>query len=90
MLSGEIRIVNRLGLHARAAAQLVKVSGRFRSRLVLARPDRSAAADARSMLDVLTLAASVNSVLMLTADGEDEVEAFESVRQLFASGFGEV
>jgi phosphocarrier protein HPr len=88
MLEGEIRVVNPLGLHARAAAQLVRVSGRFKSRLILKRAN--SAADAKSMLEVLTLAASVNSVLELTADGEDEDEAFESIRQLFASGFGEI
>ena len=90
MLEGNVRIVNRLGLHARAAAQLVKVSGRFRSRLTLKKTDNSAEADAKSMLDVLTLAASVDSVLELTADGDDESEAFESISRLFASGFGEL
>lgn len=90
MLEGEVRIVNPLGLHARAAAQLVKVSGRFRSRLVLRNTGTLVEADAKSMLDVLTLAASVNSVLALTAEGDDESEAFESVSRLFASGFGEI
>lgn len=85
-----MRIVNPLGLHARAAAQLVRVSGGFKSRLVLRKPAGSGEADAKSMLDVLTLAAAVGSVLTLTADGEDENEAFESVRRLFASGFGEI
>ena len=89
MLEGQVRIVNRLGLHARAAAQLVKVAGRFKSRVMLKRPDDFAEVDAKSMLDVLTLAASLNSVLTLTAEGDDEVTAFETVRQLFDTGFGE-
>lgn len=42
------------------------------------------------MLDVLTLAAAAGSVLTLTADGVDEAEAFESVTELFAAGFGEI
>jgi phosphotransferase system HPr-like phosphotransfer protein len=42
------------------------------------------------MLDVLTLAAPAGSVLLLLAEGEDETDAFESVRRLFASGFGEI
>lgn len=90
MLESEIRIVNTLGLHARAAAQLVKVSGRFKSRLTLRKVDGTVGADAKSMLDVLTLAAPVNSVLVLTAEGDDEAEAFESISRLFSSGFGEI
>lgn len=90
MLEGEIRVVNPLGLHARAAAQLVKVSGRFKSRLIVKKTNNSAEADAKSMLDVLTLAAPVDSALTLTAEGDDEAEAFEAVRELFASGFGEI
>jgi phosphocarrier protein HPr len=90
MLEGEVRVINPLGLHARAVAQLVKLSGRFRSRLAVIRSDNSAEADAKSMLDVLTLGATVNSVLILRAEGEDEAEAYESVRQLFARGFGEI
>jgi phosphocarrier protein HPr len=90
MLEGEVKVINPLGLHARAAAQLVKVAGRFRSRVTLKRSNGSGEADARSMLDVLTLAAAVNSVLTVRVEGDDEAEAFESVRHLFESGFGEI
>ncbi|MCC6329644.1 MAG: HPr family phosphocarrier protein [Acidobacteria bacterium] len=90
MLEGEVRIINQLGLHARAAAQLVKLSACYASCLTLRRPDTSAEANAKSMLDILTLAAPVNSVLLLFAEGEDEAAAFESIRELFASGFGEI
>lgn len=90
MLEGKVTIVNQLGLHARAAAQLVKLSACYTSCLRLRRPDTAAEADARSMLDVLTLAAPVNSVLLLSAEGEDETAAFEAVCELFASGFGEI
>lgn len=89
MLEGQVRVVNHLGLHARAAGQLVKLAGRFRSRIILKKPDGSVEVDARSMLDVLTLAAPANTLLILSVEGADEKKAFASVRGLFESGFGE-
>lgn len=89
MLEGSINVVNHLGLHARAAGQLVRLAGRFESRITLTKQNGSAEADAKSMLSVLTLAASVNTTLILKVEGSDEAEAFEAVRGLFASGFGE-
>lgn len=90
MLEGTVKVVNPLGLHARAAAQLVRLAGRFKSRITLKRPDNSAFADAKSMLSVLTLAASINTTLNLTVVGEDEDSAFAAITELFESGFGEI
>lgn len=90
MRESEVRIVNPLGLHARAAAQLVRAAGRFRCRITIARRDTEASADAKSMLDVLTLAAAYNSELLLRADGEDEAAAVDALKKLFAEGFGEI
>lgn len=90
MLEGEVQVVNPLGLHARAAAQLVRVSGGFESRVLLRTLSRPAEADAKSMLEVLTLAASVNTILTLIAEGEDEADAFNAIKQLFEAGFGEI
>ncbi len=90
MLEGTVKVINPLGLHARAAAQLVKLAGRFKSRITINRPDNSAFADAKSMLSVLTLAASINTVLELKVTGEDEMAAFNAVCSLFSSGFGEI
>lgn len=89
MLEGPIRIVNRLGLHARAAAQLVKLAGKFQSRIVLKRRDKDVEANAKSMLSVLALAASFNTILTLTVEGKDEAEAFSAIEGLFNSRFGE-
>lgn len=89
MLEGPIRIVNRLGLHARAAAQLVKLAGKFQSRIVLKRRDKDVEANAKSMLSVLAIAASFNTILTLTVEGKDEVEAFSAIEGLFKSRFGE-
>ncbi len=89
MVEGEVRVVNFLGLHARAAGQLVRLASTFKSRIKLERSDGRAEADARSMLSLLTLSASINTMLKLVVDGEDETEAYGAVTALFESGFGE-
>lgn len=89
MVEQRVVITNRLGLHARAAAQLVRTANCFQSILRLERLDGSAIADAKSILSVLMLAASRGTELRATADGTDEREAMSAVCGLFASGFGE-
>jgi phosphocarrier protein HPr len=89
MLESTVTVVNRLGLHARAAAQLVKLAGTFKSKVTLSRVDNGVRADAKSILTVLMLAASVGTELRLTADGEDEEQAINEVAALFANRFGE-
>lgn len=89
MLEGSVSVVNALGLHARAAAQLVRLAGKFRSTIILRRTDTNALANAKSILSVLALAATVGTTLQLEVDGPDQQEALDSVRSLFESGFGE-
>lgn len=89
MLERSILVTNRLGLHARAAAQLVNMAKNFRSELVIERVDGSATADAKSILSVLMLAASRGTELRLTAEGPDAAHALGAISELFASGFGE-
>ena len=89
MLERTVTVVNRLGLHARAAAQLVRAASRFQSSVHLERADRGAAADAKSILSVLVLAASRGTELLVRAAGADEGEALEAVCALFEQGFGE-
>jgi len=90
MLEGTVTIINPLGLHARAAAQLVRLSGTFKSRILIAREDSGVFADAKSILSVLTLAAGMGTQLGLTVEGEDASEAFAAVSLLFEKGFGEI
>ena len=90
MLEGTVKVINPLGLHARAAAQLVRLAGTFRSRILIKRTDNAVFPDAKSILSVLTLAASMGRELELNVDGEDEAEAFEAVSNLFRNGFGEI
>lgn len=89
MLKSTIVVSNRLGLHARAAAQLVRLASDFESRITLSRTDPSARADARSILNVLTLAAVEGTTLEVVAEGSDEDAAMEAVSGLFNSRFGE-
>ena len=89
MLEGTVKVINPLGLHARAAAQLVRLAGRFKSRITIRRLDSTAFADAKSMLSVLTLAASLNTILELNVTGDDETAAFGAICELFSCGFGE-
>ena len=89
MTERRVKIINRLGLHARAAAQLVRTASAFESLLRLERIDGSASADAKSILSVLLLAASCGTELLLAADGADEQKAIEALSALIAGGFGE-
>lgn len=89
MINEELTITNRLGLHARAAAQLVRCSSRFSATVKLERIDGSASADAKSILSVLMLAATRGTLLRVIIEGNDEVEAFDTIAQLFKAGFGE-
>jgi len=90
MLEGTVKVINPLGLHARAAAQLVQLAGSFNSGVILTRVDNSTTVDAKSILNVLALAASMNTTLRLNVKGEDETQAFEAICGLFTNGFGEI
>jgi phosphocarrier protein len=82
-------VVNRLGLHARAAAKLVRLASTFASRIHIIRSDQNVEANAKSILSLLALAASIGTELNLKVEGSDEDAAFDAVLGLFASGFGE-
>jgi phosphocarrier protein len=83
----ELRIRNRLGLHARAAARFVHTASRFRARVTAARDGR--AMDGKSILGILLLAASQGTFVEVTAEGPDEGEAIDALAALVESGFGE-
>jgi phosphocarrier protein len=83
----ELRIKNRLGLHARAAARFVHTASRFRSRVTAGRDGR--VMDGKSILGILLLAASQGTTIEVTAEGEDEEAAMDALAALVESGFGE-
>lgn len=82
-------ISNRLGLHARAAARLVRRAGQFTSNVQLIREDSGQSADGKSILSVLLLAASRGTCLIIRAEGEDEERAVNALLELVEQKFGE-
>jgi len=90
MLERTLMIKAQLGLHARAAAKLVRVATGFESQVTLRRVDGTLDADAKSILSVLMLAASRGTAIQVKVEGADEDLAMVAIEQLFASGFGEL
>ena len=90
MLKSRVKIVNRLGLHARAAAQLVRLASNFKSKIKLKRIENSIIADAKSILSILSLAASKGTNLEVEIEGVDENEAMTAINEIFENGFGEL
>ena len=87
MLTEQITIINKLGLHARAAAKLVSTASAFSSRIRLGRNGNMV--DGKSIMSVMMLAASQGTELTLEIDGKDELSALEAVRDLINSRFDE-
>lgn len=83
MQTREIRLRNAKGLHARVAARVVKVAGRFRSRVVITVGERRA--NARSIMAVLMLAAAMGATVRLESEGPDEQAAIEAVVAVLAA-----
>ncbi len=90
MLEAKVKVINQLGLHARAAAQLVRLAAKFESRIILIREDNAVIADAKSILSVLTLAAAQGTKLKIEVEGSDEQKALQAVEEIFSNGFGEI
>lgn len=80
-------IKNRLGLHARAAAQLVQTSNRFRSDVLVEKEGLEV--NGKSIMGILMLAAPQGSRIMVTIKGEDQHDAMTAIGRLIEDGFGE-
>lgn len=87
MISQDFLIKNRLGLHARASARLVQCANRFRSDVLIEKD--GVEVNAKSIMGVLMLAASMGTTVRLTVRGDDAEEAFGAVSQLIEDKFGE-
>jgi phosphocarrier protein len=87
MTSQNVTVVNRLGMHARAAAKFVHLATRFQAQIRVARDARQM--DGKSIMGILLLAAAYGSTITITADGADEESAIQALTALVASGFGE-
>ncbi|MDR0964968.1 MAG: HPr family phosphocarrier protein [Myxococcales bacterium] len=84
---GSFLVVNTLGLHARAAAQLVKLSSRFNCDVFLVKDDQEV--NGKSIMGVLMLAAAKGAIVNVRTEGEDALAALAAIGQLFQDGFGE-
>ncbi|ALP51713.1 phosphocarrier protein HPr [Candidatus Tenderia electrophaga] len=87
MIQKSVTIVNKLGLHARAASKFVKLAGRFESNILLRKGDRES--NGKSIMGVMMLAASQGSELELVVEGGDEEQAMQALEALIADRFGE-
>ncbi len=87
MVSQEVEIVNKLGLHARAAAKLVTTAANFNADIAL--QFRGKKINGKSIMGVMMLAAGQGSKIELIADGADEHEALQSIIELINNKFGE-
>jgi len=87
MASVDAEIVNKLGLHARAAAKLTHVASGFQSEIWLSRSGRRV--NAKSIMGVMMLAAGKGSTVRIDADGPDAEAALQALAALIANRFGE-
>lgn len=87
MQARKLTIVNRLGLHARAAVKLVSLCSRYVSEVVIVANGRRA--NGRHLIAILMLSASMGSAVSIEIQGPDEVEAITAVTRLISNGFGE-
>ena len=87
MIEREVEIVNRLGLHARAAAKVVHLAGRYQSDVKLVKDGDEV--DAKSILGLLMLAAAQGERLHVRCSGDDEEQALQALSELIAGRFGE-
>jgi len=83
----ELLIVNKLGLHARAAAQIVKSASAYSSKITLSKDGLEV--DGKSIMGIMMLAAAKGSTVTVQAIGEDEGRAVEGMEMLFRDKFGE-
>jgi phosphocarrier protein HPr len=87
MQQRETKIVNKLGLHARASAKLTQLAGRFQCEIWMTRNSRRI--NAKSIMGVMMLAAGIGSTVLIETDGADESEAMNELLALIVDKFGE-
>jgi len=83
----EVKIVNKLGIHARPAAEIVKAAGKFKSSITIVRDDLEV--NAKSIMGVMMLAAEYGASIILRAIGDDAEAALDALSSVIANKFGE-
>ncbi len=87
MYSESIVVQNKTGLHARPAASFVQTASKFKSNIIIEKDSKQA--NAKSMLSLLSIGASLGCTVSVTAEGEDENQAVTTLIELIRSKFGE-
>jgi phosphocarrier protein len=87
LISKDITIINKLGLHARAAAKLVALASNYQSEIEIEKEGKKI--NGKSIMGVMMLAANQNSIITITISGEDEDDAMNSIVYLFNNYFDE-
>ncbi|HEX9083194.1 MAG TPA: HPr family phosphocarrier protein [Gemmatimonadaceae bacterium] len=83
----EVRILNKLGIHARPAAEIVKTAAKFKSAITIVRDDLEV--NAKSIMGVMMLAAEHGAMIVLRAIGDDAEAALDAISAVIANKFGE-
>lgn len=87
MITNKITILNKLGIHARPAAQFVRVASRFKADVTVEKDEERV--DGKSIMGLMMLAVGCGAEIIVTTEGEDEKEAMEALLKLVAEKFGE-
>ena len=87
MKKKDLLIENKLGLHARAAAQIVKAASGFNSKSLLSKDGIEV--DGKSIMGIMMMAAARGTTVLVSAEGDDEERALEGMEKLFKDRFGE-
>ena len=87
MVERTVQILNKNGLHARPAAEIVKLAAKYKSEITISRDGTEV--NGKSIMGVMMLAAEHGSSILIRADGADAEQAVQALAELVASGFGE-
>lgn len=87
MIEKQLTIINKLGLHARAATKLAKTCGQFSSKIAV--DNGQSQVDGKSVMSLMLLAASIGTSLTISCDGRDESDAMNAIEALIQDRFGE-
>ena len=87
MITKKITVLNKLGIHARPAAQVVRVASRFQADVTVEKDDERV--DGKSIMGLMMLAVGCGAEISVTADGADEAEALAAIEELISGKFGE-
>ena len=87
MISNNFKVVNETGLHARPASELVKAATAFVSNIKIISGEKIA--DAKSIINILSLGLKKDDEITLEVEGADESDAFNCIQEMFANGFGD-